>query len=83
MRFLWRTQARTIGRLASKSSSNTRSGSRTYVAGVAIATSGSTTSHFLTWYSIHSLLIVMSPSKKWKRGSDIRSAMRSACMSMP
>ncbi len=35
---------------------------------MAIATSGSTTSHFLTWYSIHSRLIVMSPSKKWKRG---------------
>ena len=34
------TQERTIGRLASKSSSNTLSGSRTYIAGVAIAASG-------------------------------------------
>ena len=33
-------------------------------AGLAIATSGSTTSHFLMWYSIHSRLMVMSPSKK-------------------
>ena len=46
-RFLCRTQARTMGRFASKSSSNTRKGSRTYVAGVAIATSGRTVSHFL------------------------------------
>src|SRR5712664_2041761 len=35
------------------------------------------------WYSIHSLLMVMSPSKKWKRGSSRTSAMRSVCMSMP
>ena len=52
---------------ASKSSSNTRSGWVTYCAGLAIATSGTTTSHFLMWYSTHSLLIVMSPSTKWKR----------------
>ena len=45
MRFPYFTQERTIGRLASKSSSNTRSGSFTYVAGVAIATSGNTVSH--------------------------------------
>src|SRR5258705_2920096 len=35
------------------------------------------------WYSIHSLLIVMSPSKKWKRRSSSTSPMRSLCMSMP
>ena len=33
-----------------------------------MATSGSTTSHLRTWYSTHSLLMVMSPSKKLKRG---------------
>ena len=33
-------------------------------AGVAMATNGSTVSHLRMWYSIHSLLIVMSPSKK-------------------
>jgi hypothetical protein len=33
-----------------------------------MATSGRITSHFLTWYSTHSLLIVMSPSKKCMRG---------------
>src|SRR6476620_6669107 len=56
-----------MGRFASKSSSKTLSGSRTYVAGVAIATSGRITSHLRMWYSIHSRLIVMSPSKKWNR----------------
>ena len=50
---------------------------------VAIATSGSTVSHFLTWYSIHSRLMVISPSKKWKRGASVRSPMRSHCMSIP
>src|SRR5512134_727759 len=35
------------------------------------------------WYSIHSRLMVMSPSKKWNRGLDIRSATRSEPMSMP
>jgi len=53
------------------------------VAGVAIATSGSTVSHFFTWYSTHSRLIVMSPSKNVKRGSPRSSTMRSSCMSMP
>src|SRR5574340_170305 len=80
---LYFTAARTIGRLASKSSSNTRSGCLTYEPGVAIATSGRITSHLRTWYSTHSLLIVMSPSKKWKRGLPIKSEMRSALMSMP
>jgi len=42
------THWRTMGRLASKSSSNTRSGSFTYSAGVAMATSGSTVSHLRT-----------------------------------
>ena len=83
MRFPYFTHDLTIGRFASKSSSNTRSGSLTYVAGVAIATSGSTVSHLRMWYSIHSLLMVMSPSKKWKRGCPIRSDTRSLCMSMP
>ena len=50
---------------------------------VAIATSGNTVSHFLIWYSIHSRLIVMSPSKKWNRFSAMRSVIRSVCMSMP
>ncbi|KWW38905.1 hypothetical protein AU374_00782 [Cupriavidus metallidurans] len=77
------TAARTIGRLASKSSSNTRSGSRTYVAGVAMATSGSTTSHLRMLYSIHSLLMVMSPSKKCMRGWFTRSPRRSDDISMP
>src|SRR5258706_875667 len=48
-----------------------------------MATSGSTVSHLRMWYSIHSLLMVMSPSKKWKRRSSRTSAMRSACMSIP
>ena len=48
-----------------------------------LATSGSTVSHLRMWYSIHSLLMVMSPSKKWKRGSPSSSATRSFCMSMP
>ena len=39
-----------------------------------MATSGSTTSHFLTWYSIHSLLMEMSPSTKWNRGLSRNSA---------
>ena len=50
---------------------------------VAIATSGRITSHLRMWYSIHSRLIVMSPSKKWKRGFAMRSVMRSELMSMP
>ena len=68
MRFLYFAHWRTMARLASKSSSNTRSGSFTYWTGFAIATSGMTASHFLTWYSIHSRLIVMSPSTNLKRG---------------
>ena len=56
------TQWRTILRFSSKSSSNTRSGLRVYSMGVAMATSGSTTSHFLMWYSSHSVWMEMSPS---------------------
>src|SRR5271169_3712780 len=48
-----------------------------------MATSGRITSHFLTWYSTHSLLMVMSPSKKWKRGLPIRSLIRSVLISIP
>src|SRR4051812_41278362 len=48
-----------------------------------MATSGSTVSHLRMWYSIHSRLMVMSPSKNLKRGSCSRSSTRSACMSMP
>ena len=50
-----------------------------------MATSGRITSHFLTWYSTHSLLIVMSPSKKCMRWRDCAAgrSMRSVCMSMP
>src|SRR5262245_12725201 len=70
-------------RFSSKSSSKTASGSRTYADGVAIATSGSTTSHFLTWYSIHSLLIAMSPSRYVKRGSERNGAILSDPMSRP
>ena len=55
----------------------------TYVAGVAIATSGKITSHLRTWYSIHSLLIVMSPSKKCMRGCSTIAPSRSRDMSMP
>ncbi len=50
---------------------------------MAIATSGRITSHLRMWYSIHSLLMVMSPSKKWKRGFAMRSAILSEPMSMP
>src|SRR2546430_162486 len=69
--------------LASKSSSNTRSGWVTYCAGLAIATSGTTASHFLTWYSTHSLLMVISPSMKWKRGVLGRSPSLLSARSMP
>ena len=41
------------------------------------------TSHLRTWYSIHSLLIVMSPSKKWNRGFSSHSLTRSVLMSIP
>ena len=67
-RFLYFAHWRTIARLASKSSSKTRSGSFTYCTGLAMATSGMTASHFFTWYSIHSRLMVMSPSTNLKRG---------------
>src|SRR5882724_1861347 len=77
------TQWRTTSMLASKSSSNTRSGWVTYCAGLAIATSGTTASHFLTWYSTHSLLMVMSPSTKWKRGVLGRSFSLLSARSMP
>src|ERR1700680_1735670 len=77
------TQWRTTSMLASKSSSNTRSGWVTYCAGLAMATSGTTTSHFLTWYSTHSLLIVMSPSTKWKRSVFGRSPSLLSARSMP
>jgi len=83
MRLPYFTQDLTMGRFASKSSSKTFSGSFTYVAGVAMATSGRITSHLRMWYSIHSRLMVMSPSKKWKRGCGRRSATRSEPMSMP
>ena len=68
MRFLYLAHLRTIARLASKSNSKTRRGSLTYWAGLAMATSGSTASHFFTWYSIHSWEIVMSPSTNLNRG---------------
>src|SRR5271155_4753883 len=48
-----------------------------------MATSGTTTSHFLTWYSTHSLLIVMSPSTKWKRSVCGRSFSLLSARSMP
>lgn len=83
MRFLYFAHFRTTSRLASKSSSKTRSGSFTYWIGFAIATSGMTTSHFLTWYSIHSRLIVMSPSTNRKRGSPSESSSLWLPTSMP
>src|SRR5690242_21841239 len=72
-RFRYFTHWRTIDRFASKSSSNTRSGSVTYCAGFAIATSGTTTSHLLMWYSIHSRLIVMAPTRKSNDGFEAAS----------
>ena len=48
-----------------------------------MATSGRTTSAFLTWYSIHSRLIAMSPSRKRKRFSARNSAIRSLPTSRP
>src|SRR5467141_2602536 len=77
------TQWRTTSMLASKSSSNTRSGWVTYCAGLAMATSGTTASHFLSWYSTHSLLIVMSPSTKWKRSVFGSSPSLLSARSMP
>ena len=68
IRFRYFAHLRTMSRLASKSSSKTRRGSFTYCTGFAIATRGSTASHFLTWYSIHSREMVMSPSTNLNRG---------------
>jgi hypothetical protein len=74
---------RTILRFSSKSSSKTDSGRSTYTFGVAIATSGRITSAFLMWYSIHSLLIEMSPSTKSNRGCFADLPSRSADRSIP
>src|SRR5512139_3769986 len=48
-----------------------------------MATSGRTTSAFLTWYSIHSRLMAMSPSRNRKRDSPRNSASRSLPTSRP
>ena len=83
MRLLKRTQSRTMRRFSSKSSSNTRSGLRTYSIGVAMATSGRITSHLRTWNSTHSRLMLMSPSTKWKRGWSATEPRLSLFRSMP
>ena len=83
MRLSYFTQSRIIFRFSSKSSSNTRSGLRVYSIGVAIATSGRTTSHFLMWYSIHSEWMLISPSTKWKRGLSRKRLIASEPMSRP
>ena len=54
-----------------------------YSIGVAIATSGSTTSHFLMWYSIHSLWIEMSPSWKLKSSNFSSRLIAVSLRSMP